>query len=93
MALSRCTVAHVGSNDRKADRATAALAEAICEAQGRRKMTTAALSRSSGVAYTTLRKIRTGEQPIDYEELRKITQALGVSPSSVVARAEQIEAL
>lgn len=56
-------------------------------------MTTAALSRSSGVAYTTLRKIRTGEQPIDYEELRKITQALGVSPSSVVTRAEQIEAL
>lgn len=54
-------------------------------------MTTAALSRTSGVPYTTLRKIRTGKQPIDYEELRKISRALGVSASSIAARAEDME--
>jgi transcriptional regulator with XRE-family HTH domain len=54
-------------------------------------MSTAALSRTSGVPYTTLRKIRTGRRAIDYEELRKLSRALGVSASSITARAEALE--
>lgn len=82
----------MGQNDRKAGAATKALASAIREAQGRRDMSTAELSRRSSVPLSTLRKIRTGEQPIDMEELGKIAAAVGVGASSLVARAEHLEA-
>lgn len=80
----------MGSNDRSTGDRTAALAAAIREAQGRQDMTDAELSRRSGVPYSTLRKIRKGGQPIDYEELSKIAQALNVRASDLALRAEGI---
>ena len=81
---------HMGTNDRAAGEQTGALAAAIREAQGRVNMSGAELSRKSGVPYSTLRKIREGNQPIDFEELNKIAKALDVKASALAFRAESI---
>lgn len=82
---------HMGQNERRTSRATQALAAAIREAQGGADMTTAELARISGVPYSTLRKIRSGDRAIDWEELALLARALGVRASTIAARAEAIE--
>lgn len=82
----------MGQNGRPVTRATKALAAAIREAEGAADLSTAELARRSGVPYSTLRKIRQGLVPIDYEELRKIADGLKVSAWQLGARAEAIEA-
>ncbi len=79
---------HMARNDREAGPATAALAAAIREVQGARDVSTAELSRRSSVPYSTLRKIRSGDQPIDWEELTKIAKALEIRISELAARTE-----
>lgn len=80
----------MGQNERTVSEATAALAAAIREAQGLRNLDTKKLSARSGVPYSTLRKIRSGNQPIDFEELSKIARGLAVSPSALAERAEEL---
>ena len=82
----------MGQNGRLVSKATRALAEAIREAQGAADVSTAALSRRSEIPYSTLRKIRLGGQPIDYEELRHIADGLRVSAAEIARRTEEIEA-
>jgi ribosome-binding protein aMBF1 (putative translation factor) len=82
----------MGQNDRTVSRATSALAASIREAQGKANMSTAALARASGVPYSTLRKIRKGDQTIDWEEVSKLATAMRVRSSVIAARAEEIEA-
>ena len=81
----------MGQNGRAVSEATKALAQAIREAQGSADMSTAELSRAAGIPYSTLRKIRAGNQTISYEEMRLIADALGKSVSEMAARAELIE--
>ena len=80
----------VGRNDRVAGPATAALAAAVREIQGAKNLSTAELARRSTIPYGTLRKIRSGTQPIDWEELAKLGKALETSLSELAARAEEI---
>ena len=84
-------MSRMGQNERLAAEATAALAEAIREAQGRRDISIAELSRRSEIPYSSLRKIRSGNQAIGWEELVKIARALSVSASSLAARAEELD--
>lgn len=84
-------MSRVGQSKRAVSKATKALAAAIREAEGAADISTAELSRRSGVPYSTLRKIRAGAQPIDYEELCRIAVGLGVQAATLAARAEQIE--
>lgn len=84
-------MSYMGQNGRPVTRATRALAAAIREAEGAADVSTAELSRRSAIPYSTLRKIRAGTQPIDYEELRKIANGLRVSVASIATRAEAIE--
>ena len=81
----------MGQNERTAAVATKALSAAIREAQGNADMSTAELARTSKVPYSTLRKIRKGDQAIDWEEARKLASALGIRMSDLAARAEEIE--
>ena len=84
-------MSYMGQNGRPVSKATKALAAAIREAQGAANMNTAKLSRESEVPYSTLRKIRSGDQPIDYDELRHIADGLHVSVAQITRRAEEIE--
>lgn len=82
----------MGRNGRVQGAATSALARAIREAQGSLDVSTAELSRRSGIPESTLRKLRRGDISIDYEQMRSIAQALRVSIATIAARAEEIEA-
>lgn len=84
-------MSYMGQNRRLASKATKALAEAIREAQGAVNVSTAELSRRSEIPYSTLRKIRLGGQPIDYEELRRIAGGLRLPVADIARRAEEIE--
>lgn len=85
-------VSHMGTNARASDEATAALAAAIRAVMGRKDVSAVALAEKSGVPLSTLRKSLKYGRVIDYGELRKIAQALGVSAKSIVEEAEKIEA-
>lgn len=82
----------MGQNGRPVSKATAALAASIREAEGAADVSTAELSRRASIPYSTMRKIRSGGQSIDYEQLRRIAIALGVPAAKLAARAEEIEA-
>lgn len=85
-------MSYMGQNGRPVSKATKALAEAIREAQGAANVSTAELGRRSGIPYSTLRKIRRGDQTIDYEEFRHIADGLKQSVAEIARRAEEIEA-
>ena len=81
----------MGRNKRPISESTKALAAAIREKQGVRDMSTAELARSSGIPYSTLRKIRAGLVTISFEEMRLVSRGLRISVAELAARAEEIE--
>lgn len=57
------------------------------------KWTQVTLAEASGVPKDTIKGIDAGRSPLDVEQLFALSEALGVAPSEIVARAEQSEPL
>lgn len=81
---------HMGTKSRKISIESEALAKAIKRAMVTRGMSTPALAKSSGVPYATLRKILELNSVADYEQIRKIADALMMSAWRIVEDAETL---
>ncbi|WP_169240835.1 helix-turn-helix domain-containing protein [Bifidobacterium olomucense] len=82
----------MGTNKREITSSSIALIRAIEAFEAEAGIRTPALAKESGIPLTTLRKILTLKSAVDYEQLRKISGALNIKVSELVARAEDIAA-
>lgn len=80
----------MGTNKRQIGDASRALVLAVQSYMGLRDIRANGLAEKSGVPLSTLRKILQHRSVMDFEQLQKISLALGVEPSTLVAKAEQI---
>ena len=85
-------VTHMGTNKREITPYSMALAKAIESYGAEAGIKNPALAEKSGVPLSTLRKILKLQSVADFEQMRKLADALGIKLSDLVSRAESIAA-
>lgn len=85
-------VTHMGTNKREITPYSMALAKAIESYGAEAGIRNPALAEKSGVPLSTLRKILKLQSVADFEQMRKLADALGIKVSDLVSRAESIAA-
>ena len=82
----------MGTNKREITPYSMALAKAIESYGAEAGIRNPALAEKSGVPLSTLRKILKLQSVADFEQMRKLADALGIKVSDLVSRAESIAA-